>query len=277
MEVLEMIADSIALNWDRRKPPVLWGWRDSRSMLAAFCRVCRALVPRCRLLLLAEVVLSSQKDVESMKISLRRHPYLIGRIRQLHIDAGGPDSQSWVSTVPLSLPIVSMHLEWLELYSVDLTQLHPTFYRMRFQKLKHIFFQNVRFTRYSQVIRLVHATQASMFRWDVPVITDEEDALRAAVDPRGPVLPPQCVDTLEWDMPWGLLEKMMQSFLQEASTSWPRFLNLRPHELPRNIPRTTYIAVLGLFMQIHERFYDGRQGHRLDFVSGSVRLNLDGE
>lgn len=151
----------------------------------------------------------------------------------------------------------------------------------RFRKVKRVRFQDVQFTRYTQVTRLVHATRASKFvrvvEENASALTDEDVALHAAVDPRGRVSLPHCVDELAWFMPWGLLEKMMERLLQEGSTSWPRSLYLRPREPPQDIPRTTYVAVLRHLMQIYERFYVGRQDHRVSFVSGSVRLGLERE
>lgn len=253
--------------------------RDSRRMLSACYLAITAEREPDTLDIHDKVVLRHQQDMARMEAMLQNYPYLINRIRHLVINVKDTEAQPWVSAIPLSLPFASMKLEQLCLIGVDLSQVYPAFDVLR--KVRLIHFEDVRFTRYSQVTRLVRAVQASTFVWtvhkDASTTTNTDESLPAAVDPRARILLPQCVDTLEWDMPWGVLEKMMQSLLQEASMSWPRCLDLRPRELPQNIPRTTCVAVLGLLMQIYEWFYVGRRDHKINFESGSVLVNLDGE
>lgn len=149
----------------------------------------------------------------------------------------------------------------------------------RFHSVKLIRFDDLWCTRYSQATRLVRATKASVFIWDIEqdafAVTDENDAFHTAVQSRGCVSLPQCINELRWELPGDLLERMMRSMLQESSTSWPRRLHIETHESLRDISRTTYLAVLGQLMQVYEQFYVGRQDYDIAFNAEPLRLVLN--
>lgn len=275
IEILEYIVDRIALDWDQSDPPVFWTLADVPTMLAACSLVHRALIPRCRLHLFETVTLRSQQDLTSLVTTLRKFPQFVKRVRHLDIDATSTESQSWVSTVPLSLPITSMDLDSFSLTGVDLTLVHSTFYMAcsRFHEVKNIFFQDVRFTRYSQVTRLVRVTKATHFMWNVKV---EDEVLHAPVQPRGRVSLPK-TGQVSWFMPWGLLETIMQSFLYEEFTAWPRQLLVLAHGPSRDIPRAIYVAVLQHIMQVYERISYISRESAVVFASGPFILELSGE
>lgn len=149
IEILEHIVDCIALDFDPIDCPGYWTSRDVNLMLAACSLVYRALVPRCRLFLFKDVILRFPRNLTNLVLTLQKYPYLIEHIWILDIHPTDTESQSWVTTVLLSLPITSMNLRALILSGVDFTQLHSTFYMTctRFQETESLFLDGVRFTR----------------------------------------------------------------------------------------------------------------------------------
>lgn len=144
VEVCEMILDSFS-DWPRG---------SDRDALRACMQVCRAWVPRCRLHLAGAVSFRSRDSVTSFAGVLERSPQLRMRVETVRVEVKDTGDQSWVSSVPLLLPML---LKTLFLENVDLSVLHPVasnrFYALRVQAL-HL--QDVKYTHYSQLAHLVN-------------------------------------------------------------------------------------------------------------------------
>lgn len=252
-------------------------------MLVACCLLYRALIPRCRLHLLFNITLRRREDLTSVVTMLQKHPHLIDRVRHLDIDVQNTASQSWVSTVPLSLPITSMKLQTLNLSGVDFTHLHSTFHMAcsRFSQVEMLSCINVRYTRYSQLTRLAHATRAAHFYCrDASDPAERDNISRAiAVYPRGSVSLPRCVTQLDWYIPWSLLEKVLQGLLRQGSDAhWPRFLRFYVDEPPHNVHRRIYTAALKHIVQLYEQIFRGRHDKfDVSFSTAPFDVSFHGE
>lgn len=119
--------------------------------------------------------------------------------------------------------------------------------------MTNIIFRDVHTTRYSQVTRLVSATKASGFKWRI-----DQGVSRAALHPTGPILIPPRAERIELRMSWDLLERTMQSFLQENSSSWPLSLHVVPLHCSLPAPETR-ATVLELTVRMYEQFSLPRQ------------------
>ena len=102
--------------------------REVRKSLNNCRLVCRDWVPRCRFHLFDEVSVHSRDSLQAVATFLRTSSFHAGQVRILKIYGGGND-QSWISTVPLSLPKLC-RLVCLQLVAVDFLQQPPHFYQV---------------------------------------------------------------------------------------------------------------------------------------------------
>lgn len=141
VEVCERIIDMLAGDYSRTPMDP-----TTRSNLNTCRLVCRAWVPRCRLHLFDEIFVNSRDALRSLAAFLRASSFHTDRVRILRIYGGGTN-QSWISTIPFSLPKLP-RLSRLDLIAVDFAQQPPQFYqvfsllRARSQDFRICFDQN---------------------------------------------------------------------------------------------------------------------------------------
>lgn len=293
--ILERIIDCIAIDYDLGGSPVYWTFKDVHPMLLALCLVSQALVLRCRLYLYRNITLRNEQDLQSVAAALSHHPSLIAHIHNLVIDArhpqaGSPISQSWISAVPLSLPIARMEsLPQLWLDSVDLTQLHPSFYALcaRFAKVHCLVLIDVRYTRYSQLTRLVRAVQTGVlmcvFDFDSAAILSAQGLGLHTQPPlpssAGRLLFPHCMDAVYWSLTWDALDHILQTLLSEEDcTPWPcATLDLKTNWPPRGGILSPYGVVLEKLVLFNQRLLHNGQRCSIQLTSGPFKIYFYGE
>lgn len=242
-DILLDIVDIIALDYDRdsRSDETHWDYWDSRVMLRACSLMNKLLaahvqVQRYLCRNTQKLVLRSSQDVSNQAVALRRSRSLARTICILKIDATTSQSQSWVSTVPLSLPISKMsNLLQLQLHGVDFTQLHPNF-SMFFARLKHpgplrtLHLVNIRYTRYSQLTRLFCATGCATAHVNGRFV-DDDDIPRMATPPLHPgrLMIPRGVRHLTWNMSWDMLERLADDISWEDSSDCQLDIQVHAH------------------------------------------------
>lgn len=140
-----------------------WTPADTRAALRTCFLVCRAFVPRCRLHLLDSITLRTEKDLTAVENMFNKAPGLAKYVSTLTIDVVGAGPQSWVSAIPFALAVPSMELWELRVRGVDFTTVHVSFQRAftRFAGVSTLRLEDIRYSRYSQVTRFIHAINAS--------------------------------------------------------------------------------------------------------------------
>ena len=124
VEVCEHIINMLAGRDDEK----MYMNREIRKSLSSCRLVCRDWVPRCRFHLFDEVSVHSRDELQAAATFLRRSSFHADRVRILKIYGDGND-QSWISTIPLSLPKLR-RLVCLQLVAVDFLQQPPHFYQV---------------------------------------------------------------------------------------------------------------------------------------------------
>ncbi|TCD61042.1 hypothetical protein EIP91_009130 [Steccherinum ochraceum] len=153
-EVCEMVIEALGRSgdWDRR-----------RQTLLACMLVCRDWVPKSRFYLTDIVIFRSRNSFEAFSRMMKRSPEIRERMTDVRILVGDAEDQSWVSCVPTLLP---PQLKSLLLDGINLTTLHPTATsRFGTVQVRHLKLRSLKFTRNSQVTRLVHPASACVIEW----------------------------------------------------------------------------------------------------------------
>ncbi|TCD61016.1 hypothetical protein EIP91_009155 [Steccherinum ochraceum] len=122
IELLEMVVDTVDATW-------WWEPGFRQSTLQACSLVSQILLPRCRLHLHAALIVRSADQLAAFVVLLNRSPALRKRVFSITIDGSHGANQSWVSTVPLRLPLPMPSLRWVSLQNIDLALLHPDTYK----------------------------------------------------------------------------------------------------------------------------------------------------
>ena len=126
----------------------------TRKYLTRCHLVCRAWVPRCRLLLFNEVSVNSQLQLMSLAKFLRESPFHAERVTILNINGEDPDP-TWISALPNRLPSLP-HLARLHLHAVDFTQqvscVYQAYSRLRKQSTSRLSITSLQFSKKIQTI-----------------------------------------------------------------------------------------------------------------------------
>lgn len=207
--------------------------------------------------MITHITLRSQQDLTSIASIFAAVRFRTKHIERLTIDATNSESQSWVSSVPFTLPISSLDITELIFRGVNLTHLHGAFY-MSFSVFKHVRLlrlEGIRYTRYTQFTRLLRTIKAPDFR-----LRDEHIAQptvnpsytdysrKAMLHPGRLALPPHAYD-IWWDMPWDMLARFLHdSTLEDPAERLSVKLRISAEWPPASIPYTTYGAILEQFM-----------------------------
>ena len=131
-----------------------------KSTLRACSLVCRSWVFRFRYRLCSSINLSSKFSLESASKYLKSAPDLPTRVISLVI-VGGATDDTWISALPRMMPWLP-NLDRLTLRGVDLTCQHPSLQQcFKLLPAASLALQNVRYTRYPQIGRLVSAIHPS--------------------------------------------------------------------------------------------------------------------
>lgn len=148
---------------------------ESRKYLCAFSLVCRSWLPSCRARQLEHPRFSSASQADLLIRILHNSPILCARVAWISIKCKPGDDLSWVSRFAVSLPRRVLRLQGITLHTVDLSNLHPSFYRHMslFRPLTNLFLMNLRYSHFSQIDRLVATTQAEYVdlascQWESP-------------------------------------------------------------------------------------------------------------
>lgn len=260
LEVLHNVIDTIALSYDRTNlsDATHWNFWDSRVMLRACGLTCRNFVRRARhhLQRIDHLTLRSLHDLTSLVTATSKSPLFAHRIDALTIDASvSLLGQSWVSAVPLLLPLASMAVQRLALVGVDFTRLHPTFHRActRFGGVQQVYLKSVTYTRYSQIARLLRALRVNSLTWDAPAPTVQPEPgslkLDVTVHP-GPLFLPRYLRDIELTMTWDVLATMLHDFPWEDPVDRPRREWQFNPEWPPVTP--SYTTVLEDIVKVYE-------------------------
>ncbi|KAH8093880.1 hypothetical protein BXZ70DRAFT_368496 [Cristinia sonorae] len=156
-----------------------------RNTLLSCCLVCHDWLPRSAVhLRLSQAsrttTIRSRTDLLRLVQVLTATPYLCSRVEKLRLVAEDEDrDQSWVSSVPMRLASKLPHLDEITLLGFNLSNKHPEFYRSYalFPLTQRLVLVDVRYTRLSQLARLVAATRARSL-----VVKDVKDSTVSKTD-----------------------------------------------------------------------------------------------
>lgn len=151
---------------------------SQRRDVIACCLVCRDFVPQCHFYLFWALKICSGIQLNQIICTLSSSPTLCTCISELILDAGNCPDQSWFSTVPFRLRQWTSYLHRLELWSVDLSVLHPTapnvFSCVRIATVRLV---DVHYSSYTQLTRFFSISNYVEV-YDQPTMTCEVVALR---------------------------------------------------------------------------------------------------
>ncbi|TCD62418.1 hypothetical protein EIP91_006919 [Steccherinum ochraceum] len=148
-----------------------------RNDLYSCMRACPAWIPRCQFHLMEVARFVSRYSLIHYARQLRRSPESRQRIKSVVISQD-EDDHSWVSAVPLLLPL---KLDNLTLEAVDLSALHPmALQRLHLLQVSFLMLKSVHYSYYYEVARLVKFTSARRAIWvlDHTYIPDSPGVVR---------------------------------------------------------------------------------------------------